>query len=193
MRFFDFFKRKTAAEKNIIRLNKIRAKTIVSEKRSLMHDMIVSSSHDDSLLDENPNGEGPFGLSKSNPIPVYGIDNIPAYMDKLRYKYTSKSSSGSYTFNPVDFQRTSDSDSSEIGSKKPPSEPAASSTSSPKIKGHIDVYNLYTISGQKLAKIYINCYSLKTSNKIPEGFIHRDDTPAEKDSKALIELMKLIK
>ena len=193
MRFFDFFKRKTAAEKNIIRLNKIRAKTIVSEKRSLMHDMIVSSSHDDSLLDENPNGEGPFGLSKSNPIPVYGIDNIPAYMDKLRYKYTSKSSSGSYTFNPVDFQRTSDSDSSEIGSKKPPSEPAALSTSSPKIKSHIDVYNLYTISGKKLAKIYINCYSLKTSNKIPEGFIHRDDTPAEKDSKALIELMKLIK
>ena len=64
MRFFDFFKRKTAAEKNSIRLNKIRAKTIVSEKRSLMHDMIVSSSHDDSLLDENPNGEGPFGLSK---------------------------------------------------------------------------------------------------------------------------------
>jgi len=114
-------------------------------------------------------------------------------MDKLRYKYTSKSSSGSYTFNPIDFQRTSDSDSSEIGSKKPSSEPAVSSTSSPKIKGYIDVYNIYTISGQKLAKIYINCYSLKTSNKIPEGFIHRDDTPAEKDSKALIELMKLIK
>lgn len=193
MGLFDFLKRKTAAEKNIIRLNKIRLKTIISEKRSLMHEMIVSSSHDNSLLDENPNGEGPFGLSKSNPIPVYGIENIPAYMDKLRYKYTSKSSSGSYTFNPIDFQRTSDSESSEIGSKKPSSEPAVSSTSSPKIKGYIDVYNIYTTSGQKLAKIYINCYSLKTSNKIPEGFIHRDDTPAEKDSKALIELMKLIK
>ena len=48
-------------------------------------------SHDNSLNDENPKGVGEFGLEKTNPIPVYGIDNLPAYMDKLRYEYTSKS------------------------------------------------------------------------------------------------------
>ena len=35
MGLFDFFKRKTAAEKNIIRLNKIRLKTIVSNPKGI--------------------------------------------------------------------------------------------------------------------------------------------------------------
>lgn len=191
MGIFDLFKRKSQAEKNIVFLQNLRKKIIVNETKSLMHSSIISSEHDDSCLDENPNGEGAFGLVKSNPVPVYGIDNIPAYMDKLRYEYTSKS--GSTTYNHVDYLRTSDSDQSNIGSKKPTTEPIASSTSSPNISGHIDVYNIYSIGGEKLAKIYVNCYSLKTSNKIVDGFIHRDKVPAEKDSKVLMEAMKHLK
>ena len=172
MGIFDLFKRKTQAEKNIIFLQKLRKQTIINEAKSLMHSMIISAEHDSSCLDENPNGEGEFGLVKTNPIPVYGIDNIPAYMDKLRYEYTSKSESRTTTYNHVDFVRTTDADQSSIGSKKPDTNPVASSTSSPNINGHIDVYNIYSIAGEKLAKIYVNCYSLKTSNKIINGFIH---------------------
>ena len=188
MGLFDIFKKKTHAEKISIKFRKLRDKSIINESKSMMHAMILSSPHDNSFLDENPSGEGSFGLVKSNPIPVYGIDNIPAYIDKLRYKYTSKS--GTDTFNHLDYQRTIDQDTSEIGSQKPTSDPVASSVSSPNINGHIDVYNLFSIGGEKKAKIYINSYSLKTSNKIPEGFIHRDETPPERDSKALMELMK---
>lgn len=191
MGIFNLFKRKTQEEKNIIFLQKLRKKTIVNETKSIMHSMIVSSVHDASGLDQNPNGEGEFGLVKTNPIPVYGIDNIPAYMDKLRYEYTSKS--GKTTYNHIDFLRTTDTDQSSIGSKKPTTAPFASSTSSPNINGHIDVYNIYSIGSEKLAKIYVNCYSLNTSNKIIDGFIHRDKVPAEKDSKVLMEAIKHMK
>ena len=190
MGLFNLFKRKTKAEKNAERAKKIRNRIIIHEKHSVMHQMIISLPHDASFKDENPEGEGPFGLIKSNPIPVHGIDNIPAYMDKLRYRYESKSSPGSYSFNPIDFIRTSDSDKSKIGSNKPNDSVVASSTSSPNIKGPIDVYNLYSINGKMLAKIFVNSYSLKTSNKVPEGFFHRDEIPAVRDTKVLIELLK---
>jgi len=193
MGLFDFLKRKTQAEKNEIFFQKLRKKILVKETKSAMHGMIVSSPHDSSCMDEHPNGEGEFGLVKSNPVPIYGIDNIPAYMDKLRYEYISKSDSGTKSFHHIDFVRTSDSDDSVIGSKKPSSNPGASSTYSSKIEGHIDVYNIYSIDGEKLAKIYVNCYSLKTSDKIVKGFIHRDQVPAVKDSKVLMEAMKLMK
>jgi hypothetical protein len=155
-----------------------------------MQEIIISSEHDDSFLDENPNAIGEFGIDKTNPIPVNGIDNIPAYIDKLRYKYTSVSGSGTKTYNPVTFQRTIDADDSKLGSNMPVSEPIAASTSAPNINGYIDVYNLYSLEGKKLAKIYINCYSLKTSNNIPKGFVHRDATPATQDGKVLMEFMK---
>ena len=94
----------------------------------------------------------------------------------------------------INFIRTSESDNSKLGSKKPSEEVAASSTSSPNIEGHIDVYNLYSYSSEvKLAKIYVNCYSLKTSNKVPDGFFHRDNVPAIQDGKALMEAMNRMK
>ena len=158
-----------------------------------MHDMILMSPHDDSKQDINPNGIGKFGLEKTNPIPIYGIDNIPTYMDKLRYKYVSKSGSNSITYNHIDFIRTSDSDNSENGSKKPEVELPSSSTTADNISGHIDVYNIYTIGGEKIAKIYVNCYSLITSNEVPDSFYHRDEVPVVKDSKVLMEAMKNLK
>lgn len=94
MGILDFFKKKTVAEKNAIYFEKLRRRTSLQEKKSLMHDLIVSTNHDNSYSDQHPNAHGEFGLEKSNPIPIYGIDNIPIYMDKLRYKYTSISGSG---------------------------------------------------------------------------------------------------
>jgi hypothetical protein len=190
MGLFDFLKSKSPEEKKAAKFNEIRLISTIQEKRSIMQEMIISSEHDDSLLDENPGGIGEFGIEKTNPIPVNGIDNIPAYMDKLRYEYTSMSGSGTKTYNPVTSQRTIDSDETPIGSSKPLNETIAASTSAPNIKGHIDVYNLYSFGGEKLAKIYINCYSLKTSNKVPKGFVHRDSTPAIQDGKVLMEFLK---
>lgn len=190
MGLFDFFKSKTPEEKKLEKFLKIRENSKVKEKKSLMHSMIVIAPHDNSLKDENPNGTGEFGLVKTNPIPVYGIDNIPSYMDKLRYEYTSKSGSETKTYNPIIYVRSSDSDSSTIGSKKPETDPPASATTSPNISGNIDVYNIYSIGEKKLAKIYINSYSLKVSDKVPKGFFHRDDTPPMQDAKVLTEFLK---
>ncbi len=192
MGLFDFFKSKTPEEKKIEKFLKIRENSKIKEKKSLMHSIICMAPHDNSLKDEDPNGSGEFGMEKTNPIPVYGIDNVPAYMDKLRYEFTSKSGSGTKTYNPVIYLRTSDSDNSSIGSKKPKADPIASSTTSPNISGNIDVYNLYSMGGEKLSKIYVNSYSLKVSDKVPKGFFHRDDTPPMQDAKVLAEFLKKI-
>ena len=188
MGIFDFFKSKSQEQKRKEQFEQIRSKTTIHEHKSIMHEMIILSPHDNSCKDTHPNGIGKFGLEKTNPIPVYGIDNVAAYMDKLRYKYTSEKS-GNTTYNPIIFKRTSDSDESPIGSKKTDEELPSSGTEASNIEGTIDVYNIYSIGNQKLAKIYINSYSLKTSNKIPEGFYHRDDVPVLQDARILIELV----
>lgn len=171
MGLFNFLKSKSPEEKKVAKFDEILLLSIIQEKRSIMQEMIISSEYDDSLVDENPDGIGEFGIKKTNPIPVNGIDNIPAYMDKLRYEYTSVSGSDTKTYNPITFQRTIDSDETLIGSSKPLNETIAASTSAPNIKGHIDVYNLCSLASKKLSKIYINCYSLKTSNMAPLGFV----------------------
>ena len=155
-----------------------------------MHEMIVTSDHDDSQMDVNPSGTGEFGLEITNPIPIFGIDNIPAYMDKLRYEYTSQANPNSKTYNPVTYKRTSTVDTSQVGDNISSVSTMESSTSSTNIAGIIDVYNLFSISGTKLARIYVNCYSLKTSNKVPKGFVHRDTTPPIRDGKLLLEMVK---
>ena len=46
---------------------------------------------------------------------------------------------------------------------------------------------------EKIAKIYINVYSLKTSNKVPKGFHHRDEIDILRDSKIILESAKKLK
>ncbi|MDP4684816.1 MAG: hypothetical protein NWS40_09020, partial [Crocinitomicaceae bacterium] len=92
MGFFDFLKPKSAEDKKREQFERARAETIIHEQVSQMNDFIKMSDHDDSGQDINPNGFGRFGLDKTNPIPVNGLDNIPAYMDKIRYQYVSQKS-----------------------------------------------------------------------------------------------------
>ena len=182
MGLFDFLKPKTPEQKLSLKILKLREKYKIKEKKSVMHSFIITNPHDNSLMDENPQGKGEFGLTKTNPIPVYGIDNIPAYIDKLRYVHDSNLSSESKLYYPVTHLRTSESDNSDIGSLKPQKDIVSSATSSPNISGAIDVYNLYSsVTNKKLAKIYINVYSLKVSNKVPKGFFHRDNIPPMED------------
>lgn len=188
MGLFDFLRPKSAEEKKREQLEQLKAELIIPETVSQMNDFIKMSDHDDSGKDINPNGFGRFGLDKTNPIPVNGLDNIPAYMDKIRYKYVSQKK-GNTTYNPVSFIRTSDNDGLAVGDEKPVEELMAAGISVDNIKGTVDVYNLYSIGNKLLGKVYINAYSLKTSNKIPDGFYHRDEVPAIQDSKVMLALM----
>jgi hypothetical protein len=196
MGIFDWlFKSKSPAQKNAETLEKLRKKSIIKERRSSMHEILVGMPGIENQ-DIHPKGSGQFGLELTNPIPVYGIDNIPAYMDKLRNKKITpsilKEGEKITTYHPIQYIRTSDTDNSKIGSSMPTDgQLVASAISTP--LGNIDVYNIYSLNGKKLAKIYINCYSLKTSNKVPDGFYNRDEIPAKQDSKATMEFMKKYK
>lgn len=196
MGFFDLFKKSSPEERNRRLFSKLRAKTNIPEVVSVMNDIIKISPHDNSNLDENPKGTGEFGLTKTNPIPINGVDNINAYMDKLRYRFDSKIKEGRHTFNPIEFIRTIDSDNSEFGSSMPTESLVASSVESPNIEGPTDVYNIYkslSENKEKITKIYINVYSLKTSNKVPKGFHHRDEIDILRDSKIILESAKKLK
>ena len=188
MGIFDFLKPKSAEEKRHEEFERVRAEIIIREQVSQMNVFILMSEHDDSGLDENPNGIGRFGLDKTNPIPINGLDNLDAYMDKIRYKFVSQKN-GNTTFNPVIYIRSSENDQQRIGDAKPEGEFIASSLTVDNVKGTIDVYNLYTIGNILLGKIFINSYSLKTSNKVPEGFYHRDLIPVTQDAKVFLTIM----
>jgi hypothetical protein len=54
MGLFDFLKSKSPEEKKVAKFNEIRLLSIIQEQRSVMQEMIISSEHDDSFLDENP-------------------------------------------------------------------------------------------------------------------------------------------
>jgi len=204
MRLLDIFKKSSPEQRDRKAFEKLREKTTVSDyhpngekKKSLWHELVIANPKAPSS-DEDPAGTGEFGLTVTNPIPVYGIDMIPCYMDKLRYRFDSKISPGSHTFNPIEYVRNG-------------------STTSPNINGNpehkIDEYSIYKVgegvgkvysteggvrriktvkdtgdsNKSKLAVIYINGYSLKTSNKVPKGFFHRDEIDVFKDAKLLME------
>lgn len=188
MGLFDFLKPKSEEQRMKEQFDKVREEIIVRETKSLMHEFIILSDHDESGLDINPNGFGEFGLDKTNPIPINGLDNLEAYFDKLRYQYVSQKQ-GNTTYNPVYFLRTTENDGYQIGDAKPEHELPASGVNVDNIKGTVDVYNIYSISNRLLAKVYINSYSLKTSNKVPNGFYHRDEIPSTQDSKVLLKIM----
>jgi hypothetical protein len=92
--------------------------------------------------DEISEGDGEFGLVKSNPIPVYGIPEGKVYLNKLTFE----------NGDPLTYLR--------IGSFR-----AAN------IRGIIDAYSLRNQENEEKAIIYICPYHLKTSRKSPKGFL----------------------
>ncbi len=145
----------------------------MEKNKSLMHS-IISENLNACNEDVIPEGFGEFGLDKTNPIPIYGIDNIHSYMSKLNYEAISKD--GSSILLPVQYQRTIENDDSEVGSEMPITEGLVGSTYSNNIGNNIDVYNVYTFDGSnKLAKLFIHCYHWRTSSKAPKGFLIVND------------------
>ena len=98
-------------------------------------------------------GKGEFGLSKTNPIPVYGIPSNEIYLNQLK-----TDSGGKITWK-------------RKGSIKVKG-----------IEKEIDEYLIYDEKSKKIATFFISPYHWKTSNKIPKGFIHIDKKPIKDNS-----------
>jgi hypothetical protein len=189
MGLFNFFK--SPEQRRIDLFKQLKRKHDKMECKSQMQEIFIMSPHDDSGCDYNPKGFGRFGLDKTNPVPINGIDNIEAYMDKLRYEHFLSQSGQVVYIKPI-FQRTSVDDKLKLGELKSNNEIKLSSLEVENILGLIDIYNIYSIENILIAKLYINVYSLKTSNNIPEGFYHRDKIPILQDARLIVEESKLL-
>jgi hypothetical protein len=93
-------------------------------------------------VDELPNGEGEFGLEKTNPIPTNTAFGSAEYLKKLR----------TLDGKPIKFSR--------IGSFRVDLFPDQS----------IDGYSIESASGEKLPTLWLNMYHKRNSNKAPRGF-----------------------
>lgn len=101
----------------------------------------VESRKDGVDTDEIPNGYGPLGLSKTNPIPTRGVPGSNEYLARLRTKEGRSV------------------ESSRLGSTS-----AKDVTS-----GMIDMYNVSS-GGVSLGTVYLCPYHKRNSEKAPEGF-----------------------
>jgi tetratricopeptide (TPR) repeat protein len=99
-------------------------------------------------------GIGEFGLSVSNPVPVYGIPSNTTYLSKLRTNGGEK----------ITWNRTG-------------------STTTSNIEKDIDVYEIFDSNKKKISTIYINPYHWVISKKIPKGFISKNDSSSKNKSK----------
>lgn len=91
--------------------------------------------------DEIPSGYGPFGLCKTNPIPIESIFKADEYLSKLRTNDRRKV------------------EASRLGS-----------TSAPDVtSGMIDIYRI-SVDGTERAIIYVCPYHNRNSTRAPDGF-----------------------
>jgi len=91
--------------------------------------------------DELPNGVGPFGLVKTNPIPTRNVRGSDEYLSRLRTIRGTR----------LETQRVGSTSAKEITS------------------GMIDMY-VVRADGQEV-RLYICPYHKRTSGKAPDGFI----------------------
>lgn len=101
--------------------------------------------------DEVPSGKGAFGLSADNPIPVKGIIANEYYLSRLR----------TWKGERIMWER--------VGS--------SNGTTDNKL---VDVYRIFDMEGEEMAKFYISPYHKRVSNRAPKGF--RLLTKADMDS-----------
>ncbi len=101
----------------------------------------VESRADGVETDDIPKAYGPFGLSKTNPIPTRSVIGSNAYLESLRTK-----------------------DGRRVTANRMGSTSAEDVTS-----GMIDIYQL-SDDGQAVATIYVCSYHKRNSRKAPDGF-----------------------
>ena len=114
------------------------------ESAELLKAMIqyqVDSRKDGVDTDDIPQGYGPFGLCKTNPVPTRSVPGSNEYLSRLRTK----------DGRPIE--------SSRIGS-----------TSAPDVtSGMVDMYSISS-GDVNLGTVYLCPYHKKNSGKAPEGF-----------------------
>jgi hypothetical protein len=130
---FNFFKKKPAEYDWVSKMPKEMANVLLND--------IKTNTQACKLTDEIQDAEGPFGLSASNPVPVYGIPSNEIYLGRLR------TPDGKL----LKWRR--------IGS-----------TSHENIEKTIDEYEIFNEFGTTIAHIYISPYHWRTSLKAPVGF-----------------------
>lgn len=103
--------------------------------------MMINANPQACKDDVIPQGYGEFGLTSTNPIPVYGIPENEDYLSKLRLQNGEK----------IFWER--------VGS-----------VSADNINEPIDKYLIKNHNGKKITYLYISPYHLNTSMKAPKGF-----------------------
>lgn len=93
-------------------------------------------------VDELPNGQGEFGLEKTNPVPTNTPKGSDAYLRRLR----------TLDGKPIKFSRIG-----SVGVELFPDQV-------------IDGYSISSDSGEKLPTLWFNMYHKRNSNKAPKGF-----------------------
>lgn len=129
MGLFDFFKKRNSSPENDAMLEFLKAFHEDTQKNGLD-------------VDELPNGQGEFGLVKTNPIPTSTAFGSDAYLKRLR----------TLDGRPIKFSR--------IGSFSVDLFPGT----------NIDGYNVESASGEKLPTLWLCMYHKRNSNKAPTGF-----------------------
>lgn len=133
MGLFSFLKKETKQPDWVSGLPKEFADMLLSE---------IKGNPQACSLDEIPQGFGNFGLSETNPVPVYGVPSNEIYLSRLRRK-------NGETFR---WRRIK---SKEVHNITKP----------------IDEYELFDVKGNTIGHLYICPYHWKISNKAPEGFV----------------------
>jgi len=192
MGIFDLFKSKTPEQKRDNLFQSLRKKLLVKEEKNKTASFLGSN---DVRTDEDPNGVGEFGLVETNPIPINGINNINSYIDKLRYIHLpveESTSSIAEILNNINNVVTKNKHNYKIIKEKyfPVYHKGKDLTLRVEnVEGNISAYNLYDLNGKIKARVFFNCFCLKTSNKMPKGFIHRDDISPISDMKLWIHYL----
>ena len=109
-------------------------------------------------------GKGEFGLSVSNPVPVYGIPSNVTYLSALLAE-----------------------DGSAISWKR------TGSTTTKNIKKEIDVYEIFNSNKKKISTIYISPYHWVISKKIPSGFLSKKNFKSNDEPKTKTKNKKINK
>ncbi len=118
--------------------------------------------------DDIPGSSGEFGLVESNPVPLNTVFASYGWLPLLRYPF--KTNTGFVIYLPVKYDR--------IGSV------------SSKFGGSNDIWELFDISGLKLATIYLNGYQSYTSVKAPKGFFLSGEVDKSLDAEKVLEKFK---
>ena len=110
---------------------------MASKYKTFSDDLKLKGTYDDQIS----SGYGPFGLTKTNPIPTTSTAASVKYLKQLRLNNGE----------PITYRRFGSTSATEV------------------TEGMIDIYNIYS-NGETITTFYLCPYHNKDSERIPDGF-----------------------